>query len=199
MRDPKSGPRKRALGILVAAYCVMYSMHSSAHTPLVSGAFNGENKIDYIDLSLYDLAEYPVINSPNGGKPALTMLLGSPAPITLLILSLLLLTAGYLLKTGLFAVIGVFTAWIARQAVSRTLVLLESSTGERRFTVYTDYATTYLTLCWLVLFLSGLLAAQLTYMSYLSKLETGEDGVLDSVYAAQKTVIERYTKVVSKK
>ena len=114
-------------------------------------------------------------------------------------MSLLLLTAGYLLKTGLFAVIGVFAAWIARQAVSRTLVLLESSTGENRFTVYTDYATTYLTLCWLVLFLSGLLAAQLTYMSYLSKLETGEDGVLDSVYAAQKTVIERYTKVVSKK
>lgn len=192
-------PRARALGLLIASYVLLYITYMAARSTWVSGAFQGVNSIDYIDLSLYDLANYPVINSPLGSKPAINTLLGHPAPVALLAIAAVLFTLTYFMKTGLFTIIGILTVWLAHQSVSKTTNLLLSPTGEGRFVVYEDILTTYLASCWAIMLVSGLLAVQITYIDRIERAETGEDGILDSIYAVQKTTLNRYSKVLEKK
>lgn len=192
-------PRARALGLLLASYILLYITYMAARSTWVSGAFQGVNSIDYIDLSLYDLANYPVINSPLGGKPAINTLLGHPAPVALLAIAAVLFMLTYVMKTGLFTIVGILTVWLAHQSVSKTMNLLLSPTGEGRFVVYDDILTMYLASCWAIMFVSGLFAIQITYIDRMARAETGEDGILDSIYAVQKTTLNRYSKVLEKK
>lgn len=192
-------PRARALGLLITSYVLLYITYISTRSMWVSGAFQGVNSVDYIDLSLYDLANYPVINSPLGSKPVVNTLLGHPAPVALLAIAAVLFTLTYLMKTGLFTIVGVLTVWLAHQSVSKTMNLLMSPAGEGRFAVQEDTLTMYLASCWAIMFISGLLATQITYIDRMERAETGEDGILDSIYAVQKTTLNRYSKVLEKK
>ena len=192
-------PRARALGLLVVAYVLLYITYISTRSMWVSGAFQGVNSIDYIELSLYDLANYPIVNSPLGSKPAISTLLGHPAPAALLAIAAILFTLTYVMKTGLFTIFGVLTVWLAHQSVSKTTNLLLGPAGEGRFVVYEDTLTMYFASCWAIMFIAGLLAMQITYIDRIERAETGEDGILDSIYAVQKTTLNRYSKVLEKK
>jgi len=191
-------PHARALGLLLTSYVLLYVAYLSARSPWVYGAFQGTGSIDYLELSIHDLARYPVVNSPLGGTPAISTLLGAPAPVTLLLVAAALATLTYITRTGLFAIVGIAATWLSRQSVYDTANLLTGPAGEGRFSIYEDQLTMYLTSCWVIMFVSGLLAIQVTCIDRLKRAETGEEGLLDSIYAVQQSTVNRYSKVLKK-
>lgn len=191
-------PRARALGLLITSYVLLYIAYMSARSPSFVGAFQGVDSVQRVNLSLYDLANYPVLNSFLVNKPVVSTIMGSPAPVALLAIAAVLFTLTYVMQTGLFTIVGILTVWLAHQSVNSTANLLLSPAGEGRFTIHEGALTTYLTFCWFVMFVSGLLAAQITYIDRMERAQTGEKGVLDAIYAVQQTALNRYSKVLEK-
>lgn len=191
-------PRARALGLLITSYVLLYIAYMSARSSSFVGAFQGVDSVQHVNLSLYDLANYPVLNSFLVNKPVVSTIMGSPAPVALLAIAAVLFTLTYVMQTGLFTIVGILTVWLAHQSVNSTANLLLSPAGEGRFTIHEGALTTYLTFCWFVMFVSGLLAAQITYIDRMERAQTGEKGVLDAIYAVQQTALNRYSKVLEK-